>query len=189
MQTIFYPGYLNQPCQAQYGIAIRSDENGPCADIVVIESSGESGQHHTSLLDTAAGRNLLLNKILATDLRGVELNRTRFFVISDPELPFDLLGHEFPMVLDFEDYLRKGNPVEVREVLPTSIKGWLRYFLGFYVKTASALKRDVVGGCAIVATDRRPVRKVKAAEARSLVTAVGYRAWWASQGLRLVSLG
>ena len=144
MQTIFYPGYLNQPCQAQYGIAIRSDENGPCADIVVIESSGESGQHHTSLLDTAAGRNLLLNKILATDLRGVELNRTRFFVISDPELPFDLLGHEFPMVLDFEDYLRKGNPVEVREVLPTSIKGWLRYFLGFYVKTASALKRDVV---------------------------------------------
>jgi hypothetical protein len=187
MQTIFYPGYLNQPCQAQYGIAISRDEDGARADIVVIESSGESGQHHTSLLDTAAGRNLLLNKILATDLRGVELNRTRFFVISDPESPFDLLGHEFPMVMNFADYERRGNPVEVKAVRPSSIKEWIAFGLGCYWKSVSALNSNVVGGCAMVETDRRPVRRVMAEEARALVIAAGYRARWAYPGLRLVS--
>jgi hypothetical protein len=186
MQTIFYPGHLNQPCQAQYGIAIRRDEEGAHADIVVIESSGESGQHHTSLLDTDAGRNLLLNKVLSTDLQGVELNRTRFFVISDPELPVGMTGHEFSMVLNFEDYQRKGNPVEVKAVRPSSIKEWVAFGLGFSWKSVSPLNSNVVGGCASVETDRRPVRRVTAEEARALVIAAGYRARWAYRGLQLV---
>jgi hypothetical protein len=98
-----------------------------------------------------------------------------------------MTGYEFPIQLDVEDYRRKGNPVQIEDVLPTLIKGWLRYVLGFYVKRESVLKRDVVGGCATVNTDVGQVRHVTAAEARLLLTAVGYRGRWAYPGLRLVS--
>jgi hypothetical protein len=140
MRMIVYPGETNQPCQAEYGISITRGLSGTRTDIVVIDSA-EAGRHHTPLLDTHAGRDLVLNKILSSDLQGIGLDLMRFFVITDPESPFGMKGYEFPIQLDVEDYRRKGNPIGVQEVAPTSIKGWLRYVLGFYVKKVSALNR------------------------------------------------
>jgi hypothetical protein len=183
---IVYPGDANQPCQAEYGISITRDPSTTRADIVVIDSR-EAGPHHTPLIDTDLGRDVMLNKILSTDLQGIRLDLMRFFVIVDAESPSEMTGYEFPIQqLDDEDYRRKGNPVQIQDVVPTSIKGWLRYMLGFYVKRESVMKRDVVGGCATAKTDIERRRPVTAAEARLLLTAVGYQARWRYTGLRLV---
>src|ERR1019366_6185998 len=107
-------------------------------------------QPRAQMLETHAGRDLVLNKILSTDLQGIGLDLMRFFVIMDAESPSETTGCEFPIQLDVEDYRRKGNPVQIQDVVPTSIKSWLRDVLGFYVKRASVLKQDVVGGCANV---------------------------------------
>jgi len=186
MQMIVYPGNASQPCQAEYGIAITRDLSTTRADIVVIDSA-EAGRHYTPLLDTDLGRDIVLNKILSTDLQGVRLDRARFFVITDPESPFGVTGYEFPIQLDVVDYRRKGSPLQIEDVLPTSIGSWLRCVIGFYVKRETVLKRDVVGGCATVKTDVERRRHVTAAEARLLLTAVGYHARWNYRGLRLVS--
>jgi hypothetical protein len=186
MQMIVYPGDANQPCQAEYGIAITRDPSTTRADIIVIDSR-EAGPNHTPLIDTDLGRDVMLNKILSTDLQGVRLDLMRFFVIVDAESPSEMTGYEFPIQLDDEDYRRKGNPVQIEDVVPTSIKSWFRHVLGFYVKRESVLKRDVVGGCATVKTDIERRRPVTAAEARLLLAAVGYQARWMYQGLRLVS--
>jgi hypothetical protein len=185
MQVIVYPGNANQSCRAEYGISIARNLSGTRTDIVVIDSA-EAGLHHTPLFDAHAGRDLVLNKILSTDLQGIGLDLMRFFVIVDAESPFGMKGYEFPIQLDVEDYRRRGNPVQIQDVVPTSIKSWLRYVLGFYEKRESVLKRDVVGGCATVKTDVERRRQVTAAEARLLLTAVGYQARWRYPGLRLV---
>jgi hypothetical protein len=131
----------------------------------------------------------VLNKILSTDLRGIRLDLTRFFVIVDTESPTEMTGYEFPIQLDVDDYRRKGNPVQIRDVVPTSINSWLRYVLGFYEKRVSVMNRDVVRGCATVKTDVERRRRVVAAEARLVLTAVGYQArWrWSSAAAILVS--
>ena len=146
------PGERNRPCQAEYGIAITRDLSGARADIVVIDLA-EAGLQHTPLLDAQTSRDLVLNKILSTDLRGIRLDLTRFFVIVDTESPTEMTGYEFPIQLDVDDYRRKGNPVQIRDVVPTSINSWLRYVLGFYEKRVSVMNRDVVGGCATAKTD------------------------------------
>ena len=185
MQMIVYPGNANQPCQAEYGIAITRDASTTRADIVVIESA-EARPHHTPLLETHAGRDLVLNKILSTDLQGIGLDLMRFFVIIDAESPSETTGYEFPIQLDVEDYRRQGNPVQIKDVPPTSIKSWLRYMLGFYVNRVSVMNRDVVGGCATVKTNVERRRQVTAPEARLLLTAAGYQARWRYPGPRLV---
>jgi hypothetical protein len=185
VQMIFYPGDVNQPCQAEYGIAITREPSITRVDIVVIDPR-EAGLHQSSLLNTDLSRDLVLNKIFLIDLLGIRIDFMRFFVIVDAESPFGMDGYEFPVRLDFEDYRQKGNPVQIKKVAPTSIKGWLRYVLGFHVKRVSALSRDVVGGCATVKTDPEHVRHMTAAEARLLLTAVGYQARWTYRGLRLV---
>jgi hypothetical protein len=106
------PGERNRPCQAEYGIAITRDLSGARADIVVIDSAA-AGLQHTPLLDAQASRDLVLNKILSTDLRGMRLELTRFFVIVDTESPTEMTGYEFPIQLDVDDYRRQGNPVKV----------------------------------------------------------------------------
>ena len=186
MQTIFYPGATNQPCQAAYGISIIRDHFGARADIVVIDSR-KAELHHTPLIHTPLGRDLVLNKILMIDLLGIRVDLLRFFVIADAESSNGMIGYEYPIKLDFEDYQRKGNPVTVRNARPSSLKGWLRYLLGFYVKTVFALNRDVVGGRATVKSDLGQVRQLTVAESSGLLTAVGYHPRWAYPGLRLVS--
>jgi hypothetical protein len=129
---IFYPGDVNQPCQAEYGIAITREPSITRVDIVVIDPR-EAGLHQSSLLNTDLSRDLVLNKIFLIDLLGIRIDFMRFFVIVDAESPFGMDGYEFPVRLDFEDYRQKGNPVQIKKVAPTSIKGWLRYVLGFHV--------------------------------------------------------
>ena len=184
MQLIIYPGAANQPCQAEYGISITDDPSGARADIVVIDA-GEAAAH-MALVDASHGLDLVLNKILATDLQGIRIDLVRFFVIAGTDSPSGRKGYELPIRLDFEDYQRKGNPVEIQSVMPTSLKGWLRYVLGFYVKRVSASNRNVVGGCANVTTGLERARPVTAAEARLLLTAVG-RPLGIPRALRLVS--
>jgi hypothetical protein len=186
MQMIVYPGNANQPCQAEYGIAITRDASTTRADIVVIDSH-KADFHHTALIHHQCSRDHVLNKILSVDLMGIRVDLLRFFVIADAESSDGMIGYEYPIKLDFEDYQRKGNPVQVRGVAPTSLKGWLRYALGFYVKTVTALNRDVVGGRVTVKTERDQVRQLPAAESKSLLAAVGYQPQWAYSGLRIVS--
>jgi hypothetical protein len=188
MQRIVYPGAVNQPCQAEYGISITRDDSGARADIVVIDSR-EAGPHHTPLIHTPLGRDLLLNKVLSTDLQGIRLDLMRFFVIVDAGSRFGMTGYEYPIRLDLEDYQRKGHPIQVRDVAPTSLKGWLKHLLGFYVKTVSVLNRDVVGGRASVRAGVEKVRALTAAESSALMTAVGYEAAGPTQDGPPVSLG
>jgi hypothetical protein len=173
MRAILYPGAANQPCQVDYGVSITRDDAAARANIVVIDSR-DGDPHHTPILNTPAGRDLILNKILSTDLQSIRIDLTRFFVLVDAGPRLGINGYEYRINLDFEDYQRKGHPVLVRNVVPTSLKGWLKYLLGFYVKTVTALNRDVVGGRATVKAGLDKVRVLTDAESRALVTAVGY---------------
>ena len=186
MQIMLYPGAEQQPCQVDYGISINADSAGARAHIVVIDSH-KADFHHTALIHHQCSRDHVLNKILSVDLLGIRVDLLRFFVIADAESSDGMIGYEYPITLDFEDYQRKGNPVQVRGVAPTSLKGRLRYALGFYVKTVTALNRDVVGGRVTVKTERDQVRQLPAAESKSLLAAVGYQPRWAYSGLRIVS--
>src|SRR5664280_346559 len=117
MQMIVYPGNANQPCQAEYGIAITRDASTTRADIVVIDSH-KADFHHTALIQHQCSRDHVLNKILSVDLMGIRVDLLRFFVIADAESSDGMIGYEYPIKLDFEDYQRKGNPVQVRGVAP-----------------------------------------------------------------------
>src|ERR1039458_5225493 len=110
----------------------------------------------------------------------------RFFVIMDAESPSETTGYEFPIQLDVEDYRRQGNPVQIKDVPPTSIKSWLRHMLGVYVNRVSVMNRDALAGGSPVMTNVERRRQVTAAEARLLLTAAGYQARWRYPGPRLV---
>ena len=93
MQTIFYPGYDRQPCQAFYGIANHRDRK--MADIVVINSPRLGPA--TSLLNTQEGRDRVLNRILANELPGVSPQYVRFFVLIDSAVADRMHGIELPI--------------------------------------------------------------------------------------------
>lgn len=173
MQMIFYPGNVRQACRAEYSIALNYDELITKADIVVINSPLAGGG--TSLFNTDAGRDVILNKILTDELRGVRLDFIRFFVIIDSGQPQWVTGIELPIRLNVLDYVRKGNLHEVRRVAPRSLLGWPRYLIGQGEKVTSWHSWNVVGGCADFYTDFEQRRHLPPDEINALFSAVGYQ--------------
>ena len=169
MKTIFYPsGHGNTTAQAYYGIAVRRDQDPTQTDIVLINSH-RFGIH--SLWNSDHGRNVVLNKILATDLAGIATRCVRFFVLIDTDKHHPMHGLEFRIRLDVDDYKRKGNPYfapTLRDRLQSLLSG------GSFHVPCSWLTRDVVGGCARFFTEFHQNRHVPEEEMEELCAAVGY---------------
>lgn len=95
MQTIFYPGNVNQPCRAEFDIVIDNRGVFPQADIVVVNSNQWGGQ--TWLVNNDQSRDFLLNNILANNLRGVSISFIRFCLIMHAGDLASATGFEFPI--------------------------------------------------------------------------------------------
>lgn len=171
MQTIFYPGYDRQPCQAFYGIANHRDQK--MADIVLINSPRLGPA--TSLINTQEGRDSVLNRILANDLLGVSPKYVRFFVLIDPAVDNRMHGIELPIRLNFEDYKKNGHPYEVERIAaPTRVGRFLNLF-GLYQLKFWVHDRHLVGGCADFRSDFEQRRLLPPEEMSALCAAVGYQ--------------
>lgn len=168
MKTMFYPGAHGMTGQAFVGIAVRHEGMIARTDIIVINSSRLGPA--TSLVNTDAGRDILLNKILATDLQGVRTEFVRFFVLYDGGKPHPMHGLELPIRLDFADYKKNGNPYEGPSLLQR-----LLYRAGFGQLTFSYWSGHVLGGCAKFYTDFEERRHVPEEEMNELCAAVGYQ--------------
>jgi hypothetical protein len=173
MQLIFYPGSVNQVAQAEYGVLIRHENSIARADVVVINSP-RTGLG-ASLWNSQIGRDVVLNKILANELKGVRTQFIRIFLLVDLEAPGWMRGIELPIRLDINDYIKKGNPCEVRRVAAPGLMGWLRHLAGLGNKKLSFLGRDVLGGCANFYTDLEQRRHLPPEEITALCAAVGYQ--------------
>lgn len=174
MKRIFYPGgHENHVCRAEYEVIINHDGPVPIADIVVINS--QRMQSSASVLDTQEGRDIILNKILADELKGVRVEFVRFFVMVEGErISNRMLGMELPIRLNVADYVKKGNPHEVRRVPAPSLTGWLWYLVGRGQKAVSYWSGHVRGGCAEFLTDYERRRYLSVPEVRSLCSVVGF---------------
>lgn len=168
MKTMFYPGFHGTTGQAFHGIALRHDRPTVSTDIVAINSPRLGPA--TSLWNTNEGRDLVLNKILATDLQGIPTASVRFFVLIDSPEPFGMHGLELPIRLDFADYRKKGNPYEGPSLLER-----LLCRIGVGQLTFSYWSRHVVGGCAKFYTDFEQRRHLPHEEMNELCAAVGYQ--------------
>ena len=171
MQTIIYPGFDHQPCQALYGIVNHRDQAR--SDIVLINTPRLGPV--TSLWNTQEGRDLVLNRILASDLQGVGTQYIRFFVFIDSGGADGMRGIEFPMRLDFVDYKKKGHPYEVERVAAPTRVGRVLNLLGLRQLKFWVHDRYLVAGCADFRSDFERQRHVLAEEIAALCAAVGYR--------------
>jgi hypothetical protein len=173
MQLIFYPDSDNQVAQAEYGVVIRHENSIARADVVVINSHGAG--LGASLWNSQAGRDLVLNRILANELKGIRVQFIRFFVLVDLEAPGWMRGIELPIRLDINDYMRKGNPHEIQRVAAPGLLGWLRHLAHFGKKRISFWGGHVQGGCADFYTDFEQRRHLPPEEITALCAAVAYQ--------------
>jgi hypothetical protein len=173
MQLIFYPGSVNQVAQAEYGVLIRHENTIARADVVVINSPWAS--LGASLWNSQVGRDVVLNSILANELKGIHTQFIRFFLLVDLEAPGWMRGIELPIRLDINDYMRKGNPHEVQRVATPGLLGWLRHLAGFGQKRISFWGGHVQGGCANFSTNFEQRRHLSPEEITALCAAVGYQ--------------
>jgi hypothetical protein len=149
VKQIFYAGNDRQPCAAEYAIVVDSSGSIQRAHIVVVQSSQKG--IWTSLYNTDEGRNNVLNRILVQDLLGVRVEFLTFNIILD--LSTRMEGFRLPIRLNWDDYLRKGNPYRARFSLTSDFK---RFFLQLFRRESrevSIWSGHVVGGCAEFYTD------------------------------------
>ena len=173
MQTIFYPGFSRSVARARYGIVVRQAGDQQFADMVVINTL-RTGPNQPTLWSSEAARTVVLNKLLSCELQGISIRCIRFFALLDARPAGILCGVELPIRVDLEDYRRRGNPVEISEVFPTTIKGWMRFLMGYYVKRFST-SSNMVGGCARCYTDFERRRHLPLEEVADLCRDVGYQ--------------
>lgn len=143
MKTIIFPGIHRQPSQAAYGVVLEHDGVMPRAHIVAWQALSE--HKGSSLWNTDAGRNNVLNRILETELAGVRTEFVRFTVAIIEENGKHIHAKDFPIHLDVDDYMARGNPQEVLGSNPLSdALDWIVS----KEKRISYKSYDVVGGCA-----------------------------------------
>ncbi|MEA1765918.1 hypothetical protein U2237_30120 [Pseudomonas syringae pv. tomato] len=128
----------------------------------------------TSLYNTEDGRNIILNKILETDLRGVRVEFVSFYVILD--LEHRLEGLKLPIRMDFEDYMKRGNPYGVESLPAENIAGKVMQWIGKGDKAYVYHSIHVQGGCAKFYTDLMDEQResVSTDRAKELFQAIGY---------------
>jgi hypothetical protein len=147
VKQIVYAGNDRQPCVAEYAIVIDDSEMIQRAHIVVVQSSKKGAW--TSLYNTDEGRDNVLNRILAQELPGVRIDFLSFNLILD--LADHMEGFRFPIRLNWDDYIAKGNPYKKYLTPARSLKELLLKMLG---KGAIEIHAwNVVGGCAEFYTD------------------------------------
>jgi hypothetical protein len=172
MKSIFYPGNDGQACRAEYGIFLDHDAPIARANIVVVnpDRTGPS----TTLWTADKGRDIVLNKVLAGELKGVRVDCVRFFAMLDLGQSDCVTGIELPIRVDAHDFIKRGNPHEVRSVALPSRAGWMLHLIGLGQPAVSFRSRHIVCGCATFYTDFQERRHLAAQESRALCAAVGY---------------
>jgi hypothetical protein len=169
MQKVFYPGHAGQPCIGEYAIVLDQSGVLPSADIVLVSRQSHRGP---SFQDSNTGRNLVLNRILTSDLRGIRLEWLRLFLLvertaSAPGLGPEFFGRELRIDLDTDDFIARGNRCSVKRsnILARLFTG-VSYCVSYW-------SRSVVGGCADVTSSLWDSRELDRQEIRALCQRVG----------------
>jgi hypothetical protein len=169
MQKVFYPGHAGQPCIGEYAIVLDRSGALPSADIVLVSRQSHRGP---SFQESNTGRNLVLNRILANDLRGIRLEWLRLFMLvertasASARAP-EFFGRELRIDLDTDDFIARGNRCSVKR---SNILA--RLFMGVSY-CVSYWSGSVVGGCANVTSSLWDSRELDREEIRDLCQRVG----------------
>jgi hypothetical protein len=143
-KDIYFPGVDRQPSVARYRIVVAWDHANPIPQailqLVQLEADPEETINFLSALD------VMLNKIVSTDLAGVRIDHMHLVVESlgaSVEVPFDF---------STEDFVHRGNPM----VITGTGK-----FASVHIEA-----NDVIGGSAVLFThfeNREPLSQFVAA--------------------------
>ena len=166
MKTIFFPGNSRQVCTASYGVVIDKEGVLPVAHIVFYQDARNSPS--TSLLNTNEGRDTALNMVLSNELKGIRTEFMRLTVISGSD-GGHLHAFAFPMHLDIEDYVAKGNICDIKQAPADNLSGVLLNLIGKGDKSYSFWSYNVVGGCANFYTSDDDMQKVSHETAKELL--------------------
>lgn len=180
MQTIYYPNNFGQPSWALYGLAASVRDFSPFVDIVVINTHRLGAT--SFLCNCERGLNILLNKVLSSDLKGVRTEFVRLFVLQNAKAS-PLSGFEAPIFLDEHDYFERGNPYLAR-YSPFPAFGKILARLGIGEVRRTLFSTDIVGGCAQFYTRIDESRTLSSDEIKSLCDSVGFDA---AEALRTAS--
>jgi hypothetical protein len=169
MRQVFYPGQAGQPCVGEYAIVLDRSGVLPSADIVLVSRLSHRGP---SFQDSNTGRDLVLNRILANDLKGIRLEWLRLFMLvehtaSAPGRAPEFFGRELRIDLDADDFIARGNRCSVKR---SNILA--RLFTGVSYRV-SYWSGSVVGGCANVTSSLWDSRELDREEIRDLCQRIG----------------
>lgn len=172
MQQVLYPGHAGQPCVGEYAIALDRQDVFTRADVVLVNRQAHGG---ASFRNADIGRDVVLNRILANDLKGIRLEWIRLFMLIEKTAPApgpmpEFFGVEIRKIeIDTDDFIARGNPCTVKRFnilsrLFTGISREVRYWSG-----------HAVGGCANVITSFEESRHLDIEEIRDLCGRIGIR--------------
>jgi hypothetical protein len=80
MQHVLYPGHAGQPSAGEYAIALDHSDTFPRADIVLVSRLVPGG---ASFYTAGFGRDAVVNRILANELKGIRLEWIRLFLLVE----------------------------------------------------------------------------------------------------------
>ncbi len=169
MKPVYFPGNMGQPCKALCGVALGIDRSFAHATIVVYQ--GPQHMPATSILNAAHGLELILNSVLNNDLRGVRVEFISFVAVFELESG-RLEARDFPIRVDVDDYVARGNRCDVSQVPADGLGGALLNLIGKGDRCYSFWSGDVVGGCTRFFLDQEGVKGVSQSEATKLLEAV-----------------
>ena len=173
MKQIIFPGSYRQPSEAHYEIIFEDgDVLARKVNIVVVQTHGVNST--TSLINSDEGRNIILNRILSHDLNGVRVEFVTFsliYYVSDN----DKHGFRFPIRLDMDDYVKRGNPHDVADVPSSDLRSALLNLIGKGGKQYSVWTYNIVGGCARFFQEFEEREHLSGSEVDRLLAAVKYK--------------
>ena len=169
MQQVFYPGHAGEHCVGEYAIVLDRTDIITRADIVLVSRLAHCASFHSSDF----GRDIVLNRILASDLQGVRLEWVRLFLLTEKSSSMhgrmpDFFATEVTGIdLDTDDFIAKGNRCTVKRR-----NFFARLFTGIS-REVSYWSGDVVGGCAKFSTSLQNARQLDLQETEALCTRIG----------------
>ncbi|TXT28377.1 MAG: hypothetical protein FD131_3154 [Rhodocyclaceae bacterium] len=170
MKEIFFPGNWRQPCKAQYGITLNTD--GVIPEAVIVVYQGQQHMPATSILNADDGCEAILNTALETDLRGVRVEFVRFVIVFESYDQGRLVAREFPIRVDVDDFVARGNRHNVIQKPAEDWRGALLNLVGQGNRKISFWSGDVVGGCARFHLDDENSKGLLQVDAEQLLKAV-----------------
>ncbi len=143
MKKIFFPGNIRQACAVQYGIFFEESESF-VRNVHVVIVQKQSGESPTSLINSQEGRDVILNHILNDDLKGIRVEFVIFSLIFIADSSRH--GFRFPILLDIDDYINRGNEHDVLSTPPSDLKSTLLSFIGKCGNQIRTLSLNARGG-------------------------------------------